>query len=404
MIRALSACAGLLFSIGATVAAAQAPTPPAEPATPAPVQLGPVAVRPSLVLRDVGYDSNVFNRSDGEQGDYTATLGARIDLAVKGSRAQATYATSYEYLHFQTFQSERGSNAGTDGRLDLLLGRLRPYVTAGISRSHDRPNSEIDERALRVQTSVGAGAGFAAFSRTSLNAGYRRQAIEYADSERFRGVALSDQLNGTSDAITVGADIALTPLTTVSLHGERSRDRFDLASYRDSDSYRAGITANFHPLALISGRATLGIRAFRPIGDQLQGFTGLTAAVAVAYAFQERTRVGLTFDRDLRYSFAENTPYYISTGGRATVTQRLVGQVEGQVMGALEQFAYEPRRDAIGPFHQRDRVRTIGTGLGYRLNDGTRLGVNFDLIARSSAAAEREYSRRRVYATLSYGF
>ena len=36
---------------------------------------------------------------------------------------------------------------------------------------------------------------------------------------------------------------------------------------------------------------------------------GLTAAIAVSYASREETRIGLIIDRDLRYSFAEETPW-----------------------------------------------------------------------------------------------
>ena len=309
-----------------------------------------------------------------------------------------------EYLYFQSFESERGWNSGAEGRVDFLFTRLQPLVTAGFHRLHERPNAEIDERADRVQSTYAVGALFAAFSRTTLFGTYRHTGVDYADDELFRGVALADELNGGGDAISAGTDIELSPPTTLSVHGERAQDRFDVAVDRDANSYRVGATATFNPLALISGRASVGVRAFRPLSSQVPDFTGLTAAVAVSYAFRDRSRIGLTVDRDLRYSFADLTPYYVSTGGRVTVTQRLVGNVDAQVVGGAERLAYETRLDAADTPRDRDSIRTVGAGLGYRLNDEARVGINFDYATRSSPADDREHSRGRVYGSMTYGF
>ena len=271
-------------------------------------------------------------------------------------------------------------------------------MTAGISRSHERPNAEIDERASRLQSNAGAGAYVAAFSRTRLFVGYRYADVDYADGKQFRGIELADQLNGTSDAVNFGADIELTPLTSFAAHGESSQERFDVSTDRDADSYRFGGTVTFNPLALISGRASVGVRAFRPLGPEMQDFTGLTAAVALAYAYRDRTRFGVTFDRDLRYSFAELTPYYVATGSRVTVTHRIYGNVDGQVLAGFERLDYEARLDASAVNDvedDTDSIRAVGGGLGYRLSDGSRFGVNVDYSTRASSTDERENSRAR---------
>jgi hypothetical protein len=345
----------------------------------------------------------VFNQSDGSQGDFTATLGARADLGIRTSRILGAYSSFYEYLYFQTFESERGSNRGTEGRVDFLLGRVRPYVLGGISNSHDRPNAEIDVRALRQQTSVGGGVRAAAFSRTAVFAGYRRNSVGYDGDEAFRGVRLADELNGHTSTVTFGADVELSPLTTVSMHGERMAERFELSPDRDADSHRYGVTATLNPLALISGRATVGVRAFRPNNPVVPSFTGITAAIAVGYAFHDESRIGLTIDRDLRHSFAESTPYFISTGARLTFTQRLVRNIDAQLVGGFDRIAYEARLDGTAE-DQRDRLRTFGGGVGVRLNDSSRLAINYEHTKRTSPVEFREYSRGRWFAALTYGF
>ena len=400
-VAALIACA---LTASATPVLAQTPQAPAEPSTPPLLQLGPLDVRAALLLREVGWDSNVLNSTGDEQGDFTATAGGRLDFGLRARRLQGTSSTFYEYLYFDSFESERGANGGAEGRLDLLFGRFQPYVIGGIRQSHERPSAEIDTRAVRRVSHAGGGLMVETYGRTKLFAAYRRDAADYRDDERFRGVRLADELNGTIDTVTVGGELALTPLTTVAVHGERLQERFERSPDRDADSYRYGATVTFHPLALISGRASLGVRAFRPLAGDLDEFTGLTAAVALGYAFRDRMRIAVDVDRDLRHSFAERTPYYIATGGRVTLTHRLFGNVDGQVLAGLERLSYEARPSDPAGRNDRDRVRTVGGGVGYRLGGGSRVGLNFDHTTRSSPADDRNYSRDRLYANLTYGF
>jgi hypothetical protein len=145
------------------------------------------------------------------------------------------------------------------------------------------------------------------------------------------------------------------------------------------------------------------VRAFRPLGTGVPDFTGLTAAIAVGYSPGDSTRLNLALDRDLHYSLDELTPYYISTGGRLTITEQLAGNVDAQAFGGLERMAYEARLDALERAAS-DRVRLVGGSIGYRLGDGARLALNVDRVTRSSPRADRGYSRARVYTSLNYGF
>lgn len=401
----LGSLAGVLL-VGLTTSAvsAQQPIVPEEPSTPARVQVGPFEIRPTMIMRDIGWDSNVFNQSTQEQGDFTATFGAKVDASVRRSRVIGSYSTFYEYLFFKEFESERGSNRGADGRVDVVLGRLRPYVLGGFISSHDRPNAEIDRRARRQQRQAGFGLIAAAFSRTAVTAGFRRQTIDYADDEAFRGVKLADELNGYTDTVSYGADVEVTPLTTLSVHGENLRERFTLSPDRDANSVAGGVSATLNPLAVISGRATVGFRAFRPLNPLERDFTGLTANVAVAYAFHDVSRLEVGLDRNLRHSFFEDTPYYVSTGARVAYTQQLTAVVDGRVLVNLERIVYDPRLDAADLAKQRDHLQMFGGGVGFQLREGARLAINFDHTTRSSPAADREFSRDRLYATVTYGF
>src|SRR5687767_14473943 len=61
------------------------PAPP-DPAETARVRVGPVSVRPSIIVRDVGVDSNVFNESGAPKEDFSLTAGGKVDVGVRMNR------------------------------------------------------------------------------------------------------------------------------------------------------------------------------------------------------------------------------------------------------------------------------------------------------------------------------
>lgn len=133
-------------------------------------------------------------------------------------------------------------------------------------------------------------------------------------------------------------------------------------------------------------------------------FTGLVAAVDVAYAYREESRVGLIVDRDVRHSHLDETPYYVSTGTRGTYTERLLRNLDEQILGGWERVGSQALLDEPTPQGDPDRVATYGAGVGVRLGDESRVAINFDHTTRSSMVPSREYKPNRMLVTVTYGF
>ena len=214
---------------------------------------------------------------------------------------------------------------------------------------------------------------------------------------------LADVLNADSETLEGSLEFELTPLTSLALNVGRTEDHFRRSPDRDAETRRYGVTLTFEPAALISGRAHIAYRQFNPQSAQIPDMSGMAVAVALTSSFLDRTRVVVNLDHDIRYSFADLTPYYLSTAARATVTQRIAGPFDVQVVAGTERLVYEPREDTPNAAHG-DRVRTIGGGVGYQLAENSRLGVNLEHMERFSPIEQRRYSRRRIYGSLTYGF
>jgi hypothetical protein len=374
-----------------------------EPTESRALEIGPLTIRPRLDIREVGFDDNVFNDAENPQSDFTATISPRVDAGLRLGWTRLTYASVVDAVYFRKFTGERSFNRATEARFEVGEGTLQPFVFGSVADTHARLNAEIDARAGRRQAAYGGGLAVVLTGRTKLGLSVRRATLDFADGASYRGVDLGGSMDGRNDQFDASIRIALTPLTTWSITAGGERERFDRSAARDADSYRITTGFDFSPSALIAGNATVGYRRFTPLSATLAGYEGVVAQGGLTYA-QESTKLEAQFERDVRFSFEELEPYYLSTGGRITATQRVAGPVDVQGTAGRYNMAYR-EFDAGDAASRRDWTTVYGGGMGFRFGDIMRLGVNAEWSRRrSDERSDRRYDRRRVFASLSYGF
>ena len=382
-------------------ASAQTQSPAQEPIESMPIHAGPFGLRPSLSITSVGSDSNVFNVAEQPQDDFTATIVPRIVARFRAGRLMFSYGAASDIVYFRTFKDEGSVNGTTDLRVDANLGRLQPYASTGWVSTKDRMNAEVDVRAPRTQRTIAAGTRLLIASRTAIVVNARRFDLDFDEGSEFRGSDLAHAFNSRADSIEAGVQLTLTPLTTLNLTTTMQRDRFDSAPERNSDTWRITPTLQFDPTALIRGSVTVGYRHFDAVDPQIPDFSGVVLQVMAGYTLLERTKFDLDLARDVQYSYEELEPYYLSTGGRLTVTHRLIGPFEIQGDAGRQSLGYR-NRVASGVV-RTDTVGIVGAGAGYWLRPQLRVGFNWEQIRRLSDINNRHYDRRRLFASLTYG-
>jgi hypothetical protein len=392
-------CVIAVVSASAAPARAQSQAP--EAIETMPIHFGALGLRPSISITNVGNDSNVFNEAEHPQEDFTATVVPRLVARVRGGRMTLSYGSAADMVYFKKFTSERSVNANTDIRLDADLGRVQPYASIGWVATRERLNAEIDVRTPRSQRALAGGLRVLMASRTALLVSGRRFTLDFDDGALFKGVDLSRTLNSEADSVDTSLQLLLTPLTTFSMTTSLQRDRFEAAPERDSDTLRLLPALQFDPSTLIRGSVAVGYRRFRPLTPALPDYSGLLVQAGLGYTMLARTKFDLDLGRDVQYSFEDDEPYYLSTGGRLTVTHQLVGPLDLQAFGGGQTMAY--RQSGTPTDVRRDQVRSYGGGAGYRLRNNMRLGVTWETNRRQSALNDRDYVRRRIYASLIYG-
>ncbi len=367
-------------------------------------QHGPLRLTPTVALRNLGADSNVFNEVDAEhpESDFTATLTPAAAMWLNLGRLRLASHHSMDLVYFHTHSDQRSTGTSHDVRLEAPLTRVTPWVSAGMLSTRDRPGYEIDVRARRVENTLGAGADWNPGGRTSVSLGVRRNALTFEPDERFAGTWLRQILDRRVESLDLIVRRKLTPLTTLAVLTSHGRERFVFFAIRDGDSLR--LTPGLEFDSRIRGSVRIGYRQTNFLSPLMPDFSGLVASADVSYDVLSGTKVDLGATRDLVYSYEVEQPYYVQAGFNGTVTQHLVSVWDVQGRLARQRLTYQRQVDGARADGGVDRISTAGVGVGYHLSTDVRLGLNLDLHRRRSHTALRDYQRRTIGASLTYGF
>ena len=378
---------------------------------------GPFYISPKLLLKELGFDSNVYNTVQAQEEDFTFTLTPQADIALPvARRALFLVNAGADLLYFQKNASQRAVNPAFAGRAELYLRRLTLFARGEYENTRERANYEIDLRLRHLDTSASGGVVLRLSSKTSLEGDVHRTGVEYERS----AAAIISGLKQALDRHSEGYDAALrhrfTPLTSMFVKYESFDDHFPLEPERDAKSYRIMPGVEFKPKALISGRASVGYRSFTPSNPLVPPFSGPVADVSLSYTLLSSTTFGVTAGRDIAYSFEADTPYFVADSVGLSIRRALSSRFDVTLTGTRNRYTYRP--PMIVPPNQveefGDEITRVDTtdnytaGLGYWIRRQTRIGVggsywtrrsNVDPIFRSHA-----YDRLRVGLTVDYGF
>ena len=395
------------IAVAAVLAAAPvyAQAPPPEPDAEANVRFGPLSLKSTIALSNLGVDTNVFNEADADQpeNDFTMTFSPNTDVWLRMGRTWVTGTVQIDWVYYNEFASERAANSAFRIGVDRTFNRVAVKGNARRLSTRDRPGYEIDARSQRFETQYDGEASVLVMSRTSVGATAFSRRTEFDEGAIFREANLSRELDRTTSGAGLVVRHTLTPLTSVALDVTRERERFVTSTFRDSDSTKAIGSVNFQPLALINGSASVGVRLFDPVPQDVPAFNGVITAVNLSYSLLGMTRFGVQASRDIQYSFEFSQPYYLESGITGSVQQQVFGPFD--VLGRIgtRGLAYTDRIGAaVAVSNRTDRVNTVGIGAGYRMGTDKRFGFTLDRQHRTSTVPGRTFTGLRFGLSLTY--
>ena len=389
-----------------------APTPvwaqSANPVEEGTLHLGPFDVMPGLTV-STGVDSNVLAEETNPKSDMTTVANPRVRISLRSRPVTFEVRNSTDVITFRQYREQGGFNTRNDIRVDFPVNRVRLFAAHSFMTTEQRASLEIDARARRRETSLTGGADIRTTSKTTVRLSATHAAMAFDEDASNLGVNLAETLNRHVNIGSAALRYQLTGATTLTFGADAMQENFDLSPMRDSTSVRVAPGVEFDPRAIINGRAYVGYRSFTITSGAAPRYTGLVYAVELTSVLRDVTRLGVHVNRDVAYSFDVTTPYYVMTGGGATVGRRFADRWEMSASAARQNLLY--RSVVVSPVVSRnglwgirkDYVYTFGAGVTYLFNDRLRLGFGIDRAQRQSELNHRGYEGTRFMAQFGYG-
>lgn len=369
---------------------------------------GPFYVDPALLLKELGVDTNVFNSTSDQKSDFTFTITPQADIAIPvARRALFRFDLGADFVYFATYASERSIDPQGTGRVEFYAHRLTFFAEDAYLNTRQRPNYEIDLRSRHLDNTVKAGVDVGLTSKTSVTFAARSERVRFDGDDDFMGSNLSQTLDRNQEGFEVALRDRLTPLTTLGARFERLHEAFPGSPVRDNDSYRIMPGLEFKPRALIKGFAYVGYRHLDPISSLLADYSGPVAQLGLAYTLLGATTFGVTYDRDITFSFEQATPYFLDNSVGVFIRRAVGGKWDVMANAARHRYDYRAvTLDAADPLNERrDRTDNYGASIGYRLKRDTRIGVGASYYQRTSTLSTLpDYDGLRAGLTVTYGF
>jgi hypothetical protein len=358
------------------------------------LRIGPARIAPGVVVREAGWDSNLFDEPVDPKEDYVIAVAPDAAVFMRLPMLQISAYGGVDINRYLEYESENSTGYAARARLDFIISRVRPFVGGGRTRIRERPNGEIDVRANRLNQEWSGGLAYDLSDHSQIYGSFVQNTVRYYDAFE-EGVDLSAALNHHRNSGSAGVRTDLTPLATLTVSGTYSEDLFHNEPLRNATDREIGGTLRIAPEAMVSGIASVSYKDFQPVSPDAKPFRGVAAQGTLTYSFLEVGRLTFVGLRDTEYSFDSGEAYYVENTATLYYTHRLFGGVDAQVRGGRSMFDYSYSN--VTPAH-KDRLDTVGGSVGYNLNNRTRISANYEFARRRSPVlAERNYDRRRIY-------
>jgi hypothetical protein len=335
----------------------------------APWKAGPFRLQPYVVVRDLGYVDNVFP-SGARVSDTTATAGLGIKAYLPlGNRVTLAAHVLPEYVWWRHFDQLRGwrHRAGVGAfayfnRLSMELKYTDNDLLQYVSHEFDSP-ADITKNRLEFNGQVEFAGPFSLFAAASRD--------DWTYDDNGFGFAFPDQLevlDRSEDTWRAGLRYTRRSGFAVGLGYEENEVSFDRAR-RDRSSEGEGylVTVN-HEGARLSIGADVVRRDIRETeGSQFRRFKAWTGSGRVSLRGQGRIGASVFGNRQVVYSLAQGTSYFVDQRLGASLDGRLGWRTNLRLFVESGDDEYEPLRG--GSVVRIDDFDTIGAELQLKLRE-----------------------------------
>lgn len=334
--------------------------------------LGPFRIQPRFMVRDLGYNDNVFGATDENKvSDWTATaVGGVHWMLPVGPKMYVVGDALPEYTWYQKLSERRFFGGTYNASMILPLSRMSVEATGSRAKSLAIVSSELEAPAIRELNHAHLDAEVEIVERFSIFGRGAAETHRYqVDSTSEGALARVAELDRDETAVRGGFRYRPLSFFDVTVAAEHTTGEF-LVNPQARDNVSDAILVGLHydrPRVLFN--VTAGQRKGKP--RNLSTFPEYSTTTGAWYL---RYSLGAPIDlegyghRRVTYGLETTNPYFFDTRNGVAVSGRIGYRVSVRAFGEVGDNDYPlvalPRAT---PVKRKDQVATIGGGLSVRL-------------------------------------
>jgi len=280
-------------------------------------QVGPFRIFPSLMLTNIGYDSNVYRQHEALEpvGDYTFTTALPIAThLLLREKWILSFTVTPEYIFYAQETRERSFNYSYSPSFKWQI--FDRFVLSGsyfYGRSRRRATSEFDDR-INERRRLAIGQFFYETGRrTSIGFTGRKLELRYDDADQpGSDVSYSEQLD--RDESTAQGELYYQIWTDSQFFVNAGFTDVAFAhpetKWKDSYVYYIYPGIHFPLLGRLRGTLSVGYKIVDPYRAKKQGFEGFVGNTRLEYTWKRLVLRG-SYARDLEFSYWTDNVFYI---------------------------------------------------------------------------------------------
>lgn len=375
------------------------------------IQLGPVVLAPGVELRPFGLDTNILRDPVDQKRDMIGSVASHLTATVRMRPIEVETSNAVEFEYFAHYSDQRSVNRDHWLRVRTRLARATLFASGGAFDTRERVDFDLDSRVRRTGTATALGAELRLTPKTSVATRVSRGYSTYEGDASVDGIPIQRTLQNRVDRADASLRMMVTPLTTIFMEADASRTRFIFSPARDSNSVR--LIPGFETSStLMSGRVAIGYQRFESLNNSFPDFSGVVGDVDMTFPLGSATRFQVGVRRDLAYSYHPTDLLYVVGAIQGSIVHRIGGRLELRAAASRYRLSYRSLIAAAGgaideySIHQGrvEHGRTFRSAIGFRVRRLIRVGVEAEYINRYSPRPNRHFNEMRASLFLRFGF
>ncbi len=277
-------------------------------------RVGPFRLRPVFMIRNVGYDDNVYSSGTDVRrvGDTTAAAGVQLNAHLLfRDWLILTIVEHPEYVYFTHEKRERSwDNIFAPTLKMLMFNRFALTGAYESTKARRRASSEFDVRADERRKSWGGDFFYETSRQTAIGVSGSVETIRYEDSGG-EDSPISRALNRREKSLTFETYYRVFSDSSFFISGGRTAYEFEnpATRWRDSRSTQISSGIRFPAIGRVRGTLSLGYKRLSPVIPGKKPFSGLIGNTEISVRTGALSFRG-AFARDSIFSFDAENIYF----------------------------------------------------------------------------------------------